>query len=198
MIPCRKIQNVLATGFEPKVKRLGYRIKHYTSIKLQHYALCLIIFVVSGFSFTNHPYYMGVTEIKHNANSQKLEISIKLFANDLELALKKEFHKSLDVFNGSVDNNNVILNTWCNAHFNLKINSSPHQLIFLGYEIQEDVCWLYLEIPILTSVIKQVDVRQDMLYMHFKDQMHIVSFASQNNSDIQKKINPKSDFCFKK
>jgi len=195
MIPSRKIKNVLATGFKPKVKRVKCVIKHITNIKLQVYALSLIIMVVSGFS--NHPYYMGVTEIKHNAKSQKLEISIKLFANDLELALKKEFHKSLDLFNGSVDNNNAILNTWCNRHYNLKINSKPYTVIYLGYEIQEEVCWLFLETQILTTEIKQVDVMQDMLYMHFKDQMHIVSFAMQNISDIQKKINPKSDFCFK-
>lgn len=150
----------------------------------------------SGFSFPKHPYYMGVTELKYNSSSQRIEVSIKLFANDLEYALKKETQKQLDIFNGVAVKNNPVITSWCMKHFNLKVNSNPVSTLFIGYEIQDDLCWIYLETPPFTFKINRIELMQNMLYLHFKDQMHIASYNVGNANGIQKKINPNSNFIF--
>ncbi len=44
-----------------------------------------------------HPFYVSVTEINHNAKEQTLEISCKMFAEDLEEILKKNYKTAIDL-----------------------------------------------------------------------------------------------------
>src|SRR5690242_4783382 len=44
-----------------------------------------------------HPFYIAVTEINHNAKDKDLEISCKMFAEDLEQILEKNNKATLDI-----------------------------------------------------------------------------------------------------
>src|SRR4051812_25875749 len=65
------------------------------------------LFLVSGFwflvAFTGprlpgvHPFYIAVTEINYNAKDKDLEISCKMFAEDLEQILEKNNKATLDI-----------------------------------------------------------------------------------------------------
>ena len=52
--------------------------------------LFVIIIAFSSFNVLKHPFFMCVTDIKHNIKQHSLNISIKLFTNDIENALKKQ------------------------------------------------------------------------------------------------------------
>jgi len=42
-----------------------------------------------GYQLRKHPFYVSVTEISHNAKDKIIEISCKIFADDLEMTLTK-------------------------------------------------------------------------------------------------------------
>ena len=42
-----------------------------------------------------HPYYISVVEINHNAADKTLEISCKIFTNDFETTLEKNYKQKL-------------------------------------------------------------------------------------------------------
>ena len=44
-----------------------------------------------------------------------------------------------------------------NANSSIKIN-------YIGYEIQEEFCWIYLETETLETEIKHIKVHQNMMY----------------------------------
>lgn len=44
-----------------------------------------------------HPFYVSVTEVAHNPKTKNLEISCKIFFNDLETALEKQSNSQLDI-----------------------------------------------------------------------------------------------------
>ena len=48
-------------------------------------------------STTNHPIYVSVTEIEHNAKEKTLEISCKIFTDDFEKALKATYKTYVDL-----------------------------------------------------------------------------------------------------
>ena len=55
--------------------------------------LMAIILGFSAFTAIKHPFYLSVIDIKHDAKTQNLNISVKLFINDIESALKKTTSK---------------------------------------------------------------------------------------------------------
>ena len=53
-----------------------------------------ILLVFLGFF---HPFYVSVTEINHNAKSKTIEISTKIFFDDLERDIENESKTSFDI-----------------------------------------------------------------------------------------------------
>jgi hypothetical protein len=43
-----------------------------------------------------HPYYISVVEINHNATDKSLEISCKIFTNDFETTLEKNYKTKVE------------------------------------------------------------------------------------------------------
>ncbi|WP_207428002.1 DUF6702 family protein [Pedobacter sp. SYSU D00535] len=48
-----------------------------------------------------HPFFVSVTEIRHNEKTKSLEISSKLFFDDFEHALGANYKQKLDILNPS-------------------------------------------------------------------------------------------------
>ena len=69
-----------------------------------------------------------------------------------------------------------------NQNLSLKIN-------YIGYEIQDELCWIYLETEPLEKEAKNIKVHQNMMYNFIKEQMHIVSFSYLNNTNSNQKCN---------
>jgi len=44
-----------------------------------------------------HPFYVSVTEIRHNAAQQELQVSSRIFYDDLERTLKTEYKTPVDI-----------------------------------------------------------------------------------------------------
>ncbi|HEU4472678.1 MAG TPA: DUF6702 family protein, partial [Flavisolibacter sp.] len=51
----------------------------------------------SGQAYSFHPFYISVTEVNHNRADKTLEISCKIFADDLEETLEKSYKTQLDI-----------------------------------------------------------------------------------------------------
>jgi hypothetical protein len=62
-------------------------------------ALLLHKWLLAGIAVFIHPLFVSVTEINHNAKEKTLEISCKVFTDDLEKAIEKSANIKLDLFN---------------------------------------------------------------------------------------------------
>ena len=54
--------------------------------------LFLLYSVLIGVYLIFHDFHVSVTDLEHNAQNQTVEVSHRIFIDDLEMALKK-FHK---------------------------------------------------------------------------------------------------------
>jgi hypothetical protein len=131
----------------------------------------LIFLITSSFL---HPFYVSITQIDHNPATQSLEISIKIFREDLEFALEKQGDEKLFLGEekeaiGADDR----IREYLSARFSLEVNDSLKKWDFLGKEVEEDVVWCYLEARKVPDVY-EIRVTNSLLTETFSDQTNLV------------------------
>lgn len=128
-----------------------------------------------------HPFYISLTEIKYNAEEAGLEISQKVFWDDLEVELaeysggKINFLKPQD--KGNLDK---ILQQYFIQKNEISVNGKKIKLEYLGYEIEEDAAWVYMEARQIPRPQK-VEIRNSILHKHFESQQNIINFYLNKN-----------------
>jgi hypothetical protein len=68
-------------------------------------------------------------------------------------------------------------------------------LKFVGYEIEEDVAWCYLEVQNINAVNK-IEIVNQLLYRDFKSQSNIMHLKVNNIKKSTKLDNPKRTASF--
>ncbi len=143
-----------------------------------------------------HPFYVSITSIDYNAKNKRIEISCRLFYDDLEVALKNQTGKKIDVINPK---NKAVadsaISRYIQHNLKLAINNQNKNLKFVGYEIEEDVAWCYLEVQNINDVNK-IEIVNQLLYRDFKSQSNIMHLKVNNMKKSTKLDNPKRTASF--
>lgn len=123
-----------------------------------------------------HPFYVSLTEIRYNPEVQRIEVSQRIFWDDLELALAKKYQVEIDFLNPENPQElEKMLETYLLEMNEIHINNQAIALVYLGHEIEEDTAWFYLEGKVNTDPIR-VKLRNSMLIQEFDTQQNIVNF----------------------
>ena len=129
-----------------------------------------------------HPFFISLTEMRFNPQSKKFEIAQKIFWDDLEVALENEFREKVDFLNpkdkAKLENQ---IKTYLLKHNQLWINGNPILLNYLGYEVEEDAAWFYLESS-SSEMPKSVEVQNTLLLKDFDGQQNIIHVYAQSKS----------------
>lgn len=120
-----------------------------------------------------HPLYIAVTEIKHNEKEKILEISCKIFTNDLEAVLEKIAKTKVDLAGGNKEANDKLIDAYIERHLRLKLDGKAAVLHFVGSEKESDGTWSYFQVNDVPSV-KKIEAVNDLLYDSFTQQINIM------------------------
>lgn len=151
--------------------------------------------MISWLSFF-HPFYVSVTEINHNTRTQSLEISCRMFYDDLEKTLNKSSRTQIDIVHPKDKALvNKLLNEYVRKHLTIKADGKPVNLNYVGYEIQEDGAWSYFEVKGISKV-RQVSVHDDLLYAEHPEQINMLNVIVNGNRKSTKLDNPEADASF--
>src|SRR6201999_2206225 len=121
-----------------------------------------------------HPLYITVTEISHNAKDKILEVSCKVFTNDLETVLQKMTGAKVDL--SAVDKkaaDDKLIEAYVERHLLLKCDGKPATLHFIGSEKEADGTWSYFQVNDIPAV-KKIDVVNNLLYESFEQEINIM------------------------
>jgi hypothetical protein len=123
-----------------------------------------------------HPFYISLTEIKYNSKENSLEISQKIFWDDLEVHLTELYQGKID-FLKPKDKPDLDkkLKQYILQNNEILVNGKKVELNYLGYEIEEDAAWFYIEAKQIPRP-QQVEVRNSILHQHFSSQQNIINF----------------------
>ncbi|MEY2761741.1 MAG: hypothetical protein RLZZ96_1641 [Bacteroidota bacterium] len=125
-----------------------------------------------------HPFHSSVTEMSYNQKEQSWEISIRLFQDDLEQTMSSNLGKKFRMIPGD-EASEKELDTYLRKHFRFhagKQISTPYR--WLGTEQQQDVIWVYIEIPSSSDLIGSY-LENSLLLDEFEDQTNLVSWSFQ-------------------
>ena len=145
---------------------MNCKIKH-----LVIYVLCLF-----GFSFS-HPFHSSIISLKFNDNSRSIEITMRVFANDLEKTINQINDLNIIIDNDdNMQNVDSLIFNYIDKTIFLSINENECDLSWIGKEFETDIVWLYLEILDIDKKIKKISAENRFLFSSFKDQLNIMNF----------------------
>lgn len=134
-----------------------------------------------------HPFFVSVTDINHNPKEKTLEISCKMFADDLEKAIGNSVKLKLDLFN--IKDSAVAkkgIGDYVKKHLVIKIDGKPTYLEFVGFEREGDALWSYYQVTNVPSV-KKMEITNTILHEISTDQinlMHIIVGGVRKSSKL--------------
>ena len=156
----------------------------------------LLLISTFGFTTKKHPFYLSVVDIKHDAKQQTLNVSVKLFINDIENALKKTSTKSIDLLNpkNKAEMETELMN-YIKKRLSLSVNEKAVTLNFIGYEKEEDAIWAYFEVKKVPQP-KTIKVDTKLLFDFLPQQANIVHTEINGVKKSSKVTNPESKIDF--
>jgi hypothetical protein len=129
-----------------------------------------------GWLVIMHPFHLSLTEINYNPKSQKLEISQKIFWDDLEIALSKFHDESIDFLNPTTKE--ILtkqVKSYLLAHNSIWIEGKLIPLSLLGFEVEQDAAWFYLE-SAKTQRPNSIKISSSILVEDFANQKNVVQY----------------------
>ena len=140
----------------------------------------MITLVLILFQSVFHPFHVSVSDIKYKEDQKAIQISTRIFLDDLELALRAfTGNEKLDIMDEKSWNFiNENLEKYLLDRMKLWDDKGrEYELNYIGAEIEEDVMWCYIEIEKVKK-LKQVKVWNSILHEVWGDQENLVHFRA--------------------
>jgi len=133
-----------------------------------------------------HPFYVSVTEINHNPKEQTLEVSCKMFAEDLEEILKKNYRTAIDLSSEKQQpQNEKMIQDYISKRLAIQANGKALKLNFIGFEKEAESVYCYFETE-KVGAVKKLDVTDSILQDFSDKQINIIHVVVNNNRKSQK------------
>ncbi len=155
----------------------------------------LILFIVPFFAFVAiHKYYISVTQIDYLQNKQSVQITTRIFIDDLEKLLRERYDETITLTGKNEPNTaDLYIERYLNEKIKIKINNKETSLSFIGKEYDVDLVKCYLEIEGIKK-IESFEISNEVLFDLFSDQQNIIKtkINSQQKSVILFRQNPRA------
>tara|TARA_B100001250_G_scaffold79170_1_gene65027 strand:- start:509 stop:1015 length:507 start_codon:yes stop_codon:yes gene_type:complete len=137
-----------------------------------------IYFFISLSVAQSHPFHATITSFNCNPNNQSIEITIKLFTNDLESVLKEEGRSDLRI--DSESNRTTIdslIFDYIKNNLSLSLNDKRRKILWVGKEFENDITWSYLEFKNVKNISgTKISIENKLFLELFDDQLNICHF----------------------
>ena len=152
-------------------------------MKYRFLFLALALVVSSFLPALAHDFHTSITDIKYNPRTQALEVSLKVFTDDLEEALTK-FTKSKITYNSKSEAQQQQLYAYLQSKLSFELaKGKPLKYKLLGSEPETDAVWMYIEVPVKSNSLGQLHIKNAILTELFSDQMNIVNLNYKGNTE---------------
>jgi hypothetical protein len=115
-----------------------------------------------------------VNQIDFNESKKRVEITSRLFIDDLNLALEAQFKKKFYVGTNLEKKEEVdLLKQYLLSNLKIKINQKEKEIEFLSHEVEDDVLICYFLIPKI-SKISTLEIQNKLLFNVLLEQQNII------------------------
>ncbi len=143
-----------------------------------------------------HPFYVSVSEIHENAKEKILEITCKIFTDDFEKDLRKDFKTHVDLLNkADKPAMDQLVDKYIKTHLRISVDNKPCLLSYVGYEQDEEAVECYFQVNDI-RVNKTVAVNDNILFDYKPEQVNIVHVTVRGTRKSTQLVNPDSSVSF--
>lgn len=130
-----------------------------------------------------HPVHTSLAEADYHADTHRLEIALRVFADDLEAALSAQAGRKVSLEKTAPAELDTLVQTYLAAHFTVRAPTGGPALPFrwVGRELKDrdNELWLYFE-TVLPGGLQGARLRHGLLVDQFSDQINTVRLRAGN------------------
>lgn len=132
----------------------------------------LLLFALA--SFTVHKFYIAIYQINYVTDKKRLEITSRIFVDDLNAALFKNYKIKTHIGESTETQEDIdLMNQYLLEHFKIKVNGNPKNIQFISKEMENNVVIGYYKI-VDVAVIKTLSIQNTSLMEVYSDQQNII------------------------
>lgn len=122
-----------------------------------------------------HPIHISVSEISYSEKDRALQITSRIFIDDLELAIRAQRkQEELDITKPPAGiTTEQLVGQYLTQHFRLKVDGKPVTYTLLGIETEDLAFVCYLEVENIRKM-KTLEVLNDVIMEIHDDQSNLV------------------------
>ena len=160
----------------------------------------LILVGSIGSSDQNHKFYVSTTSITVLPEREVIHISSQVFIDDMEFTLQK----NIPSVRLNPDSNTKLIDSLTNDYYRQRLtidnNGNPLEYNYVGRKYNVDVVTYYFELPLSTTPLDTLQLKNSILFESFKDQKNIVHFklGEKRKSRLLKRRSPSTTIILSK
>jgi len=135
-----------------------------------------MISLVFSFLLWFHPIHLSITEIEHNEKSKALQMTMRIFVDDLELSIQKQTGiAELDLLepkNGKTTDE--LVKEYLADKLKVKVDKKLVKTNYLGHEIEGPAMICYIEIENIKK-FSSIEVTNKVIFETHDDQSNLVN-----------------------
>jgi len=113
-------------------------------------------------------------EIDYNDQAQTLEISLKVFADDLEKTLEKQGAIGLNIgYNNEHEKTDLYIERYLKNTFTLEVNGEVYDYKFLGKQVEFNDTWCFIEAENVPQ-IESLSIENTIFMEMFDEQINLI------------------------
>lgn len=134
----------------------------------------IVLLILGWMGILAHPFFISLSEIRQNPQSGRLEMAQKVFWDDLEVELNEFSGETVDILEPKDEERlNSIFSEYLIEKNVIQIDGKDVEMTYLGYEIEEDAIWFYLESEPVAE-LEKIDISCTVLLNTFDTQQNII------------------------
>jgi membrane-associated HD superfamily phosphohydrolase len=152
-------------------------------VKKKSNFLVIILLYTILTSFNTHKYYMGVFDVAYKKEKKAIQITSRLFIDDVEKALKKKYHKNFYLTTKEETKDaNTYLTKYLEEVLAFKVNNKVQKTVFLTKETDGDLLVCYSKIT-FKDKIKKLQITNKALTEIFSEQQNLLHLDIQSKKE---------------
>ena len=163
--------------------------------------IVLLIFQLGINDYPTHEFYLSTTSVDFVLDKNEIQITSQFFVDDIENLIKFQTPNNTSIFEKTYsEDTNLFLRDFIDKNFKISINKKTHELIYLGYELKDDLLVVYYETKLSNSEVFDLEVFNSFLVNFIESQKNIIhlKFKNLKKSFLLTSLNKTFQYSFKK
>lgn len=145
--------------------------------RLTYFFIVILFLSLTAFSF--HKFYMGVFQVNYAAEKKMIQITSRIFIDDLNNGMEKKYHQKTFVGTDKETQADIdLLKKYLSENFAIKINGQSKPITFLFKEVESnDVLVCYSRIKDINT-FKTIEILNTILVDWNAEQQNITHISA--------------------